>query len=880
MFSKLLFKIDKNSQGNQQKQDKNKVEILQTKLFKPIFAQKESKIKEQNQKDQNRGWVLIINIDIQQQLILENLNQLMSQLASIGIDFGSQRSVIAAALRGGVKILDNEGTHRETQNVIGFTAEERFIGEQGALQQKSNFKNSIGFFNRFLGISGKQQFREEETKWLTVPTQINESGKTLFEVSYLGQKTSFTPEQLTGTMLNKLKNIIQLNDINIQSSNVCISVPPYYTESERKALIDACKISEIPLERLLNETTAIAINYGLFRKTDLDAEKPRNVAFVDLGHSKFSAFVGSFYKEKASVLAQVCERNLGARDIDWVLFEKFATQFEKQTGGLSVRKNIKGRLRLLEAIEKARKVLSANSEAQINVEYLVEDEDFNTLIKREEFEQLAQPFLKQIQIKLDLLYNQVQNLKLQLHSVEIIGGATRIPAVQRLIEKIFKIEQVSRTLNASESISRGCAMMAAMRSPNFRVTEYKIDDCNYYPIKVGWLYEQKLNSLDQSKGLLNCFPERQCKILYDQNNPIPSIKSFALMKTQPIEITLFYDPVPQGFDPILKQIYVPPIIAKHKEHSTKVKILLNQNGLINLEEVLFQEEYMEEIKVPIEKAKIKIPQKQEECSQQKPDIQIQEGIKGEGEPQYEIKQKKKITQNQINCETTCLYSLTQKEIDQFFQQEIEMLNIDNQVHETQFKKNQLEAYIYAWRENLNGKYAENARQELKDQIYKELDLQYEWLYGDGQKTTKREYTDRYDKLVQLCSPIATIAEEYRQLPDVIQQVLEDSIIYENFLNLQEQQFAHITKEEINLVANELTKFKQWCNNALDLLSKADKTIRFTISIQQINTKYAELQQKCQPIITKQKPEPIKEEKMVDQAQQEQQNINQNKMETE
>ncbi|CAD8139164.1 unnamed protein product [Paramecium pentaurelia] len=802
----------------------------------------------------------------------------MSQLASIGIDFGSQRSVIAAALRGGVKILDNEGAHRETQNVIGFTAEERFIGEQGALQQKSNFKNSIGFFNRFLGIQGKQAFRAEEQKWLTVPTSIHESGKTLFEVTYLGQKANFTPEQVTGTMLNKLKNIIQLNDINIQSSNVCISVPAYYTESERKALIDACKIADIPLERLLNETTAIAINYGLFRKTDLDPEKPRNVAFVDLGHSKFSAFVGSFYKEKAQVLAQVCERNLGARDIDWALFEKFATQFEKQTNGLSVRKNAKGRLRLLEAIEKARKVLSANSEAQIHVEYLVEDEDFNTLIKRDEFEQLAQPVLLQIQTQLELLYNQVQNLKLQLHSVEIVGGATRIPAVQRLIEKIFKIEQVSRTLNASESISRGCAMMAAMRSPNFRVTEYKIEDCNYYPIRVGWLYDQNLNKLDQSKGLVKCFPEKQCKILFEQNNPIPCIKSFALMKTQPIQITLFYDPVPQGFDPIIQQIQIPPLVAKHKEHSTKIKILLNQNGLLNLEEVVFLEEFMEDVKVPVEKQKTTIPQKQDEGQQQQQDTQIKEEPKVE-ETQYEIKQKKKTIQNQVNCEVSSFYSLTKKEIDYYFQQECEMLNTDNQVHETQFKKNQLESYIYAWRENLNGKYAENATPELKDKIFKELDLQYEWLYGEGQKNTKRQYSDRYDKLVQLCGPIATIADEYRQIPEVIQQVLQYCLIYENFVNSQDLQYAHIQQEEKILVANELKTFKQWCNNTLDLFSKADKTVKFAISVQQINAKYAELQHKCQPIVTKPKPEPIKEEKIINDTKQQQQN-NDNKMETE
>ena len=130
-------------------------------------------------------------------------------------------------------------------------------------------------------------------------------------------------------MLNTLKKIIVHNDINNQASNVCISVPAYYTESERKALLDTCKIADLPLERLLNETTGVAINYGLFRKTELDSEKPRYVAFVDLGHSKFSSFVGCFFKEKAQIVAQVNDRNLGARNFDYLVFNKYAEMFSQ-----------------------------------------------------------------------------------------------------------------------------------------------------------------------------------------------------------------------------------------------------------------------------------------------------------------------------------------------------------------------------------------------------------------------------------------------------------------------------------------------------------------------------------------------------------------------
>jgi heat shock protein 4 len=224
-------------------------------------------------------------------------------------------------------------------------------------------------------------------------------------------------------------------------------------------------------------------------------ENPRYVAFIDFGHSKTSAFVGSFTKEKAQIVAQVNDRNFGARDIDWSIYEQYCEIFEGQSGGLSPKESKKAQLRLLEAIEKQRKVLSANSEAAVNVEYLMEDIDFNHNLKREEYEKLIENVLQRFSQILEFLAQQIQNLKIKLHSVEIVGGATRMPIVQQIIQSVLKVESVSKTLNASECIARGCAMMAAMRSPSFRVTEYIIEDANFYPIRVGWLFNSTLDTL-------------------------------------------------------------------------------------------------------------------------------------------------------------------------------------------------------------------------------------------------------------------------------------------------------------------------------------------------------------------------------------------------
>jgi heat shock 70kDa protein 4 len=102
--------------------------------------------------------------------------------------------VIAVAKKGGVEVLANEGSHRETQNIIGFGERERFIGEQGALQMRSNFKNTVAYFTRFLGLQGRPPFYRDEAKWLSVSHEQNASGKTAFNVQYYGNKHQYTPE--------------------------------------------------------------------------------------------------------------------------------------------------------------------------------------------------------------------------------------------------------------------------------------------------------------------------------------------------------------------------------------------------------------------------------------------------------------------------------------------------------------------------------------------------------------------------------------------------------------------------------------------------------------------------------------------------------------
>ena len=211
-----------------------------------------------------------------------------------------------------------------------------------------------------------------------------------------GETQRFLPEQVVAMILQKIKQICAKEGLG--QNEVVISVPTYYTEPERTALVNAARIAQLNLVRVINESAAIASDYGIFRRAEFTSG-PRNVCFVDFGHCSAGAFVVSFGAEKARIVSQIYERNLGTRDLDWKLLEFYCKMIKEKFGSDVIKKD-KPRLRLLDAIEKQRKVLSANSEAAINVDCVVEDDDLNYLMTRDQFEEIIAPVIDEFRIML------------------------------------------------------------------------------------------------------------------------------------------------------------------------------------------------------------------------------------------------------------------------------------------------------------------------------------------------------------------------------------------------------------------------------------------------------------------------------------------------
>ena len=282
-------------------------------------------------------------------------------------------------------------SHHYDSLVVAYTDEERLIGDAAMNQQKKNFKNTLQFFTRFLGLNtdSVDQLKEEEkfTTYKIVPLENKKIG---FEVSLRGSTQVVTAEQVLAYYLRKIQTFFE--NSGILSNELVISVPSYATNVERQAYLDAAEIAGLKTLRLINESTAIALNYGFFRKADLPDKDPRYVAFVDLGHGKLTVTIASFLKGKMRIVVHKSDRNLGARQMDSLLLEKLGEEFTKKYGS-DPRKNVRSRLRMLDVIEKQRKILSGNKEATIHLESLLEDEDLHRNLQRTEFEEMIQPMI-------------------------------------------------------------------------------------------------------------------------------------------------------------------------------------------------------------------------------------------------------------------------------------------------------------------------------------------------------------------------------------------------------------------------------------------------------------------------------------------------------
>ncbi|KAF9120754.1 adenyl-nucleotide exchange factor sse1 [Mortierella sp. 14UC] len=388
-------------------------------------------------------------------------------MSVVGIDFGNLQSVIAVARNRGIDVICNEVSNRFTPSLVSFGPKQRYLGETAKTQEISNFKNTISSLKRIVGRTfADKEVQEVEKQYLTVPL-LDVNGQLSVKVNFKGEESTFTTVQIFAMYLTKMKEIAAA-ETKMPVSDCVIAIPAWFTDVQRRAVLDASEIAGLNVLRLINDSTAVALGYGI-TKTDLPEDKPRNVCFVDVGHSSYTVSIVSFIKGHLTVKARAFDRHFGGRDFDRMLVDHFAAEF-KTKYGIDVKSNGKALIRLMAGCEKLKKILSANAQAPLNIESIMEDRDVASMMKRTEFEELAQELISRVEAPLQKALEDAGLTIEDIDSVEMVGGSTRIPALKERIQAFFK-KDLSSTLNQDEAIARGAALQCAMLSPTFKYAE-------------------------------------------------------------------------------------------------------------------------------------------------------------------------------------------------------------------------------------------------------------------------------------------------------------------------------------------------------------------------------------------------------------------------
>jgi len=654
-------------------------------------------------------------------------------MSVVGLDLGTQNSVIAVARNKGVDVITNEVSNRATPSLVGFGPKSRYLGESAKTQEVSNLKNTVGSLTRLVGRSINDPDVKIEQDFVSA-LLVDVNGQVGAEVSYLGQKQRFSATQLVAMLLTKARETAS-KELRLPVNDMVIAVPAWYTDAQRRALLDAAEIAGLKVLRLINETTATALGYGI-TKLDLPSaeEKPRRVAFVDIGHSNYTCTIAEFKKGELKIVATGYDRHFGGRNFDKAIIEHFRAEF-KEKNKIDINENPKARVRVAAAVEKLKKVLSANAVAPINIESLMNDVDVRGTLKREELEDLVKPLLERATAPLEQALSDAKLKPEDIDFVELVGGGSRVPALKNAIQTFFG-KQLSFTLNADEAIARGCAFSCAILSPVLRVRDFSVQDIVNYPIEFAW--EKSPDIPDEDTNLT----------VFNRGNAMPSTKILTFYRKQPFDLEAKYskpETLPGKTNPWIGRFSVKGVKADSKDDFMicKLKARLNLHGILNVEQGYYVEE--QEIEEPVPEAK------------EGEAMETDDKAADAKAPVKTRKVKKQVRKGDLPLSAGTA-SLDQASKDNFLEKEGQMISEDKLVAETEDKKNELETEIYAMRGKIDEPYSSNGYSEFasddeKDKIRQKCDALEDWLYDDGDDATKAQYVAKMDELRAAAGPI-------------------------------------------------------------------------------------------------------------------------------
>ncbi|XP_041863802.1 hypoxia up-regulated protein 1 isoform X2 [Melanotaenia boesemani] len=457
-------------------------------------------------------------------LVLAMLPPYTETVAVMSVDLGSEWMKIAIVKPGvPMEIVLNKESRRKTPIAVCLKENERLFGESALGVSVKNPKTVYRHLQSLLGKKHdnlqvelyRKHFPEHQLQEDTM------RGTVSFKSS---EELQYTPEELLAMMLNYSCGLAQ-DFAEQQIKDAVITVPAFFNQAERRAVLHAAQMAGLKVLQLINDNTAVALNYGVFRRKDID-NTAKNIMFYDMGSGSTTATIVTYQTIKTKdsgsqpqlqIQGVGYDRGLGGFEMDLRLRDHLAKLFnEQKKSKKDVRENHRAMAKLLKEAQRLKTVLSANVDFMAQVEGLMDDIDFKAKVTRAEFEELCADLFERVPLPVQGALTAAEMKLEDIEQVILVGGATRVPKVQEVLLKAVGKEELGKNINADEAAAMGAVYQAAALSKAFKVKTFLVRDAAVFPIQVEFSREMEEEGVKTQK--------HNKRILFQRMAPYPQRK--------------------------------------------------------------------------------------------------------------------------------------------------------------------------------------------------------------------------------------------------------------------------------------------------------------------------------------------------------------------